>query len=138
MTLTDCDEFTRNYYREQYGTEEFTPIEKPRERFTPIKPLDRTIPPYNGWGSVEDSEASCVSIDPKPQYRDMKKFMELDPYTFRFRARMNSDMAGNDEREFIISFHLGDDSVSVYEVAERNSGFSVRCNAFRFENYLLA
>lgn len=125
VTLTDCDEFTKQYYRENYGIEEFEPIEKPRERFAPTVPIDRSLPPYNGWGSIEDSESNCLSIQPKPQCRDTKQFMALDPYTFKFRARMLSDVADNLNREFILTFHLGDNTISVYEVAERNSGFSV-------------
>lgn len=124
--LTDCNDFTKSYYHEKYGIEEFVALEKPRERFAPAKPVDRSLPPHNGWGSVQDSEANCVSIEPKPQHRDVKQFLELDPYTFKFRARMISNTAESFAREFIITFHLGDDTISVYEVAERNSGFSVR------------
>ena len=38
----------------------------------------REIPPYNGFGSEEDSLATCLSLRPKPTRRDFKKFMEKD------------------------------------------------------------
>lgn len=40
----------------------------------------REIPPYNGFGSEEDSLATCLSLRPKPTRRDFKKFMEKDRY----------------------------------------------------------
>jgi len=40
------------------------------------------MPPYNGFGSEEDSLASCLSLRPKPPRRDFKKFMEKDRCEF--------------------------------------------------------
>ena len=36
------------------------------------------MPPYNGFGSEEDSLASCQQLIPKPPKRDFVKFMEKD------------------------------------------------------------
>jgi len=38
----------------------------------------REIPPYNGFGSEEDSLCNCLSLIPKPPKRDFIKFMEKD------------------------------------------------------------
>ena len=36
----------------------------------------REVPPYNGFGSEEDSLCSCMGLLPKPPKRDFIKFME--------------------------------------------------------------
>jgi len=56
-------------------TEEFENI-KYKADPQPLPP--REIPPYNGFGSEEDSLATCLSLRPKPTRRDFKKFMEKD------------------------------------------------------------
>ena len=58
-----------------FTTEEFENI-KYKADLEPLPP--REIPPYNGFGSEEDSLATCLSLRPKPTRRDFKKFMEKD------------------------------------------------------------
>jgi len=41
-------------------------------------PKQRSMPPYNGFGSEEDSLCNCLSLIPKPPKRDFIKFMEKD------------------------------------------------------------
>ena len=53
---------------------------------------EREVPPYNGFGSEEDSLCSCMGLLPKPPRRDFIKFMEkdrhgLDSNVLRFLAR---------------------------------------------------
>ncbi len=40
--------------------------------------VQQEIPPYNGFGSEEDSLASCQQLIPKPPKRDFIKFMNKD------------------------------------------------------------
>lgn len=56
-------------------TEEFESI---KYKADPQPLPSREIPPYNGFGSEEDSLATCLSLRPKPTRRDFKKFMEKD------------------------------------------------------------
>lgn len=44
----------------------------------PNAPKAREVPPYNGFGSEEDSLCSCAGLLPKPPRRDFVKFMEKD------------------------------------------------------------
>lgn len=125
VVLTDCDKFTRDYYQKKYGIEEFVPIERPKETRWLSTCVERAIPPYNGWGSFEDSEANCHSIQPKPPQRDMKKFLTLGNCNLRFKAQMISDIDENNDREFIITYYLSDDTVSIFEIAKRNFSSSV-------------
>lgn len=125
VVLTDCDKFTRDYYQKKYGIEEFVPIEQPRELRWLSSYVDRAIPPYNGWGSFEDSEANCHSIQPKAPQRDMKKFLTLDNMNLRFKAQMISSIEDDGDREFVITYYLCDDTISVFEIAKRNFSSSV-------------
>ena len=47
-----------------------------KSKGTPSQP--RVMPPYNGFGSEEDSLCNCLSLIPKPPKRDFIKFMEKD------------------------------------------------------------
>ncbi len=55
------------------------------DRFDPIQFHQPTphlaqpeVPPYNGFGSEEDSLATCKQLIPKPPRKDFVKFMEKD------------------------------------------------------------
>ncbi|XP_029112636.1 EF-hand domain-containing family member C2 [Scleropages formosus] len=124
VLLCDCDDFTKRFYRTKYGVEDFTPV--PR-RPPPAPEPPRPVPPYNGFGSEEDSLCSCEGLLPKPPRRDFGKFMAKDrqgllSHVLRFVGRMVSDDPVNKERRFIISFYLSDDTISVFEPAQRNLG----------------
>ncbi len=59
--------------------------------------------------------------------RDFIKFMErdrngLDCNVLRFVAQMDTTRPIDLDRRFIIFFHLSDDTISIYEPIQRNSG----------------
>ena len=89
----------------------------------PSRPRERILPPYNGWGSYEDSEGNCKSVEPKPPQPDFKKFIQFDRYVLRFGGKLLSTIKENCERVFIISYFLSDDTIQIFEIAARNSGF---------------
>ncbi|XP_071993870.1 EF-hand domain-containing family member C2 [Engystomops pustulosus] len=124
MILYDCDEFTKNHYRTKYGIEDFTPVQYKTPQMLKI---EKKIPPYNGFGSEEDSLCSCLGLLPKPPQRDFKKFMEkdrngLDSNVLRFVAKLITENPIDKERTFIISYFLSDDTIAVFEPLQRNSG----------------
>lgn len=120
----DCDPFTREYYRTVHGIEDFTPEQRPDQDGLKLK-CERTLPPFNGWGTHEDSEGNCKTVEPKPPKMDFDKFIKLDKCLLRFGARMVSDVQENRERMYIITYYLSDDTISVFEASARNSGFLV-------------
>lgn len=126
VVLSDCDDFTEDYYRKKYGVEKFTPIEKPIDpRWAPIE-IKKKLPPYNGWGSIEDSESSCHSIvELKPPKRNKKNFLQQNNVKLRFKAQMLAKTENDTEREFVLTFYLDDDTISVYEVGNKRSRSSV-------------
>lgn len=122
--ICDCDEFTKEYYKSKYGLQEFGSINF-KANPEPLPP--REIPPYNGFGSEEDSLATCLSLRPKPTRRDFKKFMEKDRHglesnVLRFVARLDTTRPFDMDRRFIISYFLSDDTILVFEPPQRNSG----------------
>ncbi|XP_012585733.1 PREDICTED: EF-hand domain-containing family member C2 [Condylura cristata] len=126
VLLCDCDEFTKLYYKTKYGIENFTSI--PCKAPSPPK-IERKFPPYTGFGSEEDSLRSCIGLIPTPHQRDFKKFMEKDSYgnisnTLRFFAKLITHKCADVDRMFIISYFLSDDTMSVFEPIERNSGYT--------------
>lgn len=120
----DCDPFTREYYRTVHGIEDFTPLLRPHRATHVIQNGERLLPPFNGWGTHEDSESNCKTVEQKPPKVDFHKFIKLDRYMMRFGARMVSDVQENRERMFVITYYLSDDTISVYEIGARN-GFKV-------------
>lgn len=117
--ILDCDEFTKEYYRSKYGLSDFTPAKDNDE--APQPPV-REIPPYNGFGSEEDSLGSCISLIPKPPKKDFQKLMRKDNMVLRFFARMDTVRSVDAGRSFIISYYLADDTILVFEPHQRNSG----------------
>ena len=78
----------------------------------------RELPPYNGFGSEEDSLASCVgSLIPT-----VAKVKLGENKTMRFRAKMESKNPEDVDRVFTISYYLQDNTVQIHEPPKRNSG----------------
>ncbi|XP_067896008.1 EF-hand domain-containing family member C2 isoform X2 [Heterodontus francisci] len=126
IVLCDCDEFTKEYYRNKYGIVDFTPV---KYKSKPTTKVERQIPPYNGFGSEEDSLNSTLSLVPKAPKYNIMKFMEkdrqgLESNVLRFSARLIVDNQVNDERKFVLSYFLSDDTISIFEPPVLNSGIS--------------
>ncbi len=127
MLLTDCDEFTKNFYANKYGIGNFAPVEYDTQNYA--RTIERTNPPYNGFGSEEDSLAGAQKLIPEPPRKDFVKWMAydrngLESNTLRFLARLNVKDPIQAERRFIISYFLADDSILVHEPPIKNSGVS--------------
>ncbi|XP_068158966.1 EF-hand domain-containing family member C2 [Drosophila tropicalis] len=125
VVITDMDPFTKQYYRDRFGIDDFSTVPVPTrsDDCTEYRPGERVLPPYNGWGSYEDSMGNCLSVEPKPPRADFKKFIKFDRYVLRFGAKMLSTIKENCDRIFVISYYLSEDTIQIQEVAVRNSGF---------------
>ena len=80
------------------------------------------IPPYNGFGSEEDSLGNCLRLINQPPKKDYYKYIDNDKLILRFLARLNTKELEDVDRRFLISFFLADDTIQVYEMKNRNSG----------------
>jgi len=119
MLMVDCDEFTKNFYRDYFGIDQ-RPVAgyEPKHRGSNAVPE----PPPTGFGSEEDSLQSHYSLNPKPPKRDMKKAQRMDRKVLRFRAKLVNPPIQDIPRRFVIAVYLVDDTVSIFEPPQRNSG----------------
>lgn len=117
--LYDCDQFTRSFYREYMDFEQESI--KVRE-VRPVYP-QLACPPHIGIGTEEDSLASCLHLTPKAPRRDLRKLMDNAHKLLRFHARPINRPDEEARRRFIVGLYLADDSVAVWELKQRNSGF---------------
>ncbi|KAL7872525.1 hypothetical protein SRHO_G00075080 [Serrasalmus rhombeus] len=117
--LYDCDEFTRRYYEQHHPDVPHKPLpvdENTQEDYR------RVIPPYNGFGSLEDSLQNCLSLIPEPPKKDLIKLLENDHKILRYAARLDSQNPQDEGRRFVLSYFLSNDMVSIFETSRRNSG----------------
>jgi Ca2+-binding EF-hand superfamily protein len=102
--LEDCDAFTRDFYLEKHGItqEKMIPLAKSSSSSSSTKLLEK--PKNTGITGKEDN---------------------LDKKLLRFRAKFihlkKEDI--NFQREFILTFFLEDDTISIYEPPMKNSGY---------------
>uniref|UniRef100_A0A8C3PHK5 EF-hand domain containing 1 n=1 Tax=Calidris pygmaea TaxID=425635 RepID=A0A8C3PHK5_9CHAR len=115
----DCDEFTRNFYRDKFGITDFQPVEINKK---PLEEVPQVIPPYNGFGFVEDSLQNCFSLFPKPPRKNIIKMLENHLKVLRYQVSLESPNPEDRKRRFILSYFLSDDMISIYEPQVRNSG----------------
>mmetsp|Transcript_29457 Transcript_29457/g.44637 ORF Transcript_29457/g.44637 Transcript_29457/m.44637 type:complete len:293 (-) Transcript_29457:25-903(-) len=116
--IYDCDQFTKDWYKANLGVEQ-QPLKlaKPRPQVT-----YQAVPPYNGYGSPEDSLGSVFSLKAKTPKVDMKKMFKQDMHVLRFESQLISTEPDDETRRFIISFYCGDDTIQIYEICDKNSG----------------
>ena len=87
----------------------------------------RELPAFNGFGSLEDSAQNCKSLLPQPPKKDFYRLMQCHRIVLRFNCRL-SPVAGrylspaDASRLFVLSYFMGDDTLSIFEPPLRNSG----------------
>mmetsp|Transcript_42648 Transcript_42648/g.112538 ORF Transcript_42648/g.112538 Transcript_42648/m.112538 type:complete len:747 (-) Transcript_42648:125-2365(-) len=117
--IYDADEFTRQYFKEELGTELADRIEVQ----LPERAVPRAqTPPYTGYGSWDDSMSSVTHLIPKAPHKDFNKLFQHDGKILRFKARFNNPKPEDAERIFVFSFFLQDDCLSIHEPPQRNLG----------------
>jgi hypothetical protein len=79
-------------------------------------------PPYNGFGSEEDSLGNCKALVSKPPKIDMEKRMKYDGVTLRYMARLMTGVPEDELKQFILSFFLEDNTILIYQMSQKNSG----------------
>ncbi|MRA76132.1 hypothetical protein GH890_32405, partial [Bacillus thuringiensis] len=61
--IYDVDDFTKAFYWRNFGVTDFDPVNVDQ----PTNPNAKMeVAPYNGFGSLEDSMQSCLSLVPQP------------------------------------------------------------------------
>ncbi|CAL8318026.1 unnamed protein product [Merluccius merluccius] len=119
LRLYDCDGFTKSYYETNHPEVEVKPVELPKKEEAA---QEKEVPPYNGFGSLEDSLQNCLSLIPQPPKKDLLKMLENDHKVLRYIARLDSQNPHDEGRHFILSYFLASNMISIFEKPTRNSG----------------
>lgn len=113
------DKFTQDYYLEKYQRHfPLSSIRKPEPRPAVVV----QVPPHNGFGDEVDSLGYVYDLVPKKPKIDFFKYVDNDKKILRYTARFNTKVPEDVDRRFIISFYLADDTISIFEPAQKNSG----------------
>eukprot|EP01147_Barroeca_monosierra_P010765 gene10765-2852_t len=118
LLLCDCDEFTREFYRRNFGVEDFSRIDvsDPMVEESPME-----VPPHTGFGTHEDSMQSVLALKPKPPKVDVNKLLKYDNKSLRFSAYLETNNPNDAGRRFIVSYHLASDTISIFEPRTRET-----------------
>ena len=119
--LYDADPFTRQFVDQKFGKQDWTPINVDDGKV--FKKTEIVVPPYNGWGDELDSLGSVYSLHPRPPRKNIVQFLTRDGQVLRFAAKFKNPQPQDRNRKFVIVFYLADDTVGVFELPQRNSGF---------------
>ncbi|KAJ3027177.1 UNVERIFIED_CONTAM: EF-hand domain-containing member C2 [Siphonaria sp. JEL0065] len=115
FVICDCDEFTKDYYREKFGLDIFDPVrledyeEAPLEEYVP--PKEKVVLPMLG-GANESSHHRKKDL----------KMIQYDGICLRFLGVLKTTKQVDADRRFVISMYPVDGTVSVFEPHQRNSG----------------
>uniref|UniRef100_A0A672GTH0 DM10 domain-containing protein n=1 Tax=Salarias fasciatus TaxID=181472 RepID=A0A672GTH0_SALFA len=113
FTLYQCDGFTREYYQKNHPDMEMKSVEIPKK--SDVVQDRKKVPPYNGFGSLEDSLQNCLFLNPKPPKINPLKKLEKQNQVLRYSARLESPHPEDESRRFILSYYLSDDMISIFE-----------------------
>ncbi|XP_053314609.1 EF-hand domain-containing protein 1 [Spea bombifrons] len=117
--LYDCDGYTKEFYRQKLGVSDFKAVDVKKKAEEEVA---KEIPPYNGFGLLEDSLQNCLSLVPKPPKKDVIKMLENDHKVLRYALALESMNPEDKGRRFILSYYLSDDTISIFEPQIRNFG----------------
>eukprot|EP00930_Biecheleria_cincta_P026836 TRINITY_DN1886_c0_g1_i1.p1 TRINITY_DN1886_c0_g1~~TRINITY_DN1886_c0_g1_i1.p1 ORF type:complete len:637 (-),score=99.94 TRINITY_DN1886_c0_g1_i1:238-2109(-) len=120
LMLYECDDFTRKFYSEYLGFDQFEGTIDVSEK--PVRHLKLAPPPHNGIGKEEDSLISTQMIAPKAPKQDLERLMVLTGEVLRFECKMVNGEPEDELRKFVIAFYPADDETAVFEIPVRNSG----------------
>jgi hypothetical protein len=123
LTLFDCDAYTREYMAHHMGVDAGEPIDI--SGVFPRAPERKVVvPPPTGYGTEEDSLASC-SIQLKNVKKDMRGWQEHGGETLRFELKFHNPEQPEDKmRKFLLTYYLADGEIQITEIAIRNTGFT--------------
>jgi len=122
VTLYYCDDFTRQFYQDYMGFDQWEGNMDVSDK--PLKHKKLRPPPHNGIGLPEDSLQNCKMVRPKPPKADLVRLMTFSGEVLRFEAAMVNGELEDSDRKMLISLFPETDpiQVSVFELQSRNSG----------------
>lgn len=70
------------------------PLEMQDGHMEAEQPPTAILPPYNGYGSLEDSAENCKHLIPRPPKKDYNKLFQKSNIVLRFEAQLVSQTSG--------------------------------------------
>jgi hypothetical protein len=125
LLVYGADASTKEWYIKEFGMTEadFTPVPIDDGKKGPL-PTPKP-PPYMGglstFGGEEDSLQSCLSLHPKAVRAPVTE-KQLQNNILRFIAELDTEKPEDVDRRFVIAYYCADDTCSIYETAQKNSG----------------
>ena len=125
MVIYDCDDFTYDFYKREFEISMqrdmsiYALLNKPKPESTLVKPPPHTI---TSVGTPEDSLQNCLHLQPKAPKRDLRKLLDYAGKNVRFEAKMRSTRPEENGRRFVITYHLADDTMTIFEPYIANCG----------------
>lgn len=82
------------------------------------------IPPYTGIGDPDDTRQNCLSLIPKPPKTvDFVTYVLDSSKKLRYKLKIVPVYEAHKYRDFIMVYCLGNDQMTIVELAGKNSGF---------------
>lgn len=119
----DSDSFTRDYVREKYqiiirDAIDIAPFETQKKQTSVFYP-----PPPNGFGSERETRSNWLSLVGKPARVDDEMAQRVSGRVMKFSAKLAKPIvAGDESREFVVSFHCETKELEIFEKPKQNSG----------------
>jgi hypothetical protein len=118
--IYDYDSFTKSHVEENFGVTNHTPIVVADPAKAAVR---RDPPPYNGFGSEEDSLASWRSLSMRPARPDATNVKYGDA-SVKFALKLDNGVATDDLRTFVLTCFITDSTIAIFETVTRNSGIT--------------
>lgn len=116
FVICDCDQYTKTYYQENYGVEDFNPVCIDDYNEDPL------LVPFFAHKNVREEPGFIIGGDSHIK-KDFKKLLKYDGVILRYLAVLDKVTERVDrDRKFVICFHLADDTITVFEPPQRNTG----------------
>ncbi|XP_025198331.1 EF-hand domain-containing protein 1-like [Melanaphis sacchari] len=123
--LYDCDPFTRDYFRDMLKIVQPEPIQTIKLKNNKLNMTQLAIPPHTGIGDPDDTRQNCLSLIPKPpKTLDFVTFVLNATKKLRYKLKMVPVYEIDNLRNFIMEYCIGNDQMSIVELASKNSGFT--------------
>jgi hypothetical protein len=120
LLLIDCDQFTREYYRETYSIDQ-EKVEIPKDG---VLEVTQNIPKRgDGFLAIGSEEATLATVfGQRVPAKNFKKMQRDKGRMLRCRLHMVTSHPVNSTRKFVLTYYLEDDSIQVFEETVKNSG----------------
>lgn len=82
----------------------------------------KDVPKYIGFGTPEDSLASCMNLVPREPRKNIIQYIINANKYLRFGCVLDSARPDDQERQFILKYSLADGKISIHELSIKNSG----------------